>query len=277
MNGSREHADRDVSSPWSGVAGLGRGERDPSQSENDTTLRLADSNAKGFIAAAIKVISIAYGNDWSDAWEATGLPDNTVGVPTTQDGRFTALNGLKAFFTANSGMEVNTAQLVVTAAQAGVLWTAVRDARLAVQAGLADSKNMLMAKDAKLAAFRTRFRGVIDELGQLLADDDPKWYDFGLIRPADPQAPGAPFHVHASAIGGGKILVQLDGARRANSFNYYKQVVGTDADPVKVANSEGTQWTIEGLTAGQNVKVTATGVNDRGEGPASEVVSVVVT
>ena len=50
-------------------------------------LRPADSNAKGFLAKAIKVLSIAYGNDWSAAWEATGLPDQTVGVPGTQDGR----------------------------------------------------------------------------------------------------------------------------------------------------------------------------------------------
>ncbi len=237
-----------------------------------TAQRLADSNAKGFIAAAVKVVSISFGNAWSDAWQATGLPDNTAGVPTTQDARFTALNGLKAFFTANPTMEVSTLMVTVTAALAGTLWTAVRDARLGVTNGLTDSKNKLMAKNDALAAFRDRFRGTIDELGKLLADDDPKWYDFGLIRPADPQAPGAPFHVHASAIGGGKILVQLDGAR-ANSFNYYQQVVGTDADPVKVANSGGTQWTLEGLTVG----ATVTGVNDGGEGAASAAVSVVVT
>ena len=59
--------------------------------------------------------------------------------------------------------------------------------------------------------------------------------------------------------------------------NNYKQVVGTDTDPVKVANSEGTQWTIEGQTVGATVKVTVTGVNDGGEGPASAAVSVVVT
>jgi hypothetical protein len=242
-----------------------------------TAQRLADSNAKGFIAAAIKVISITYGNAWSDAWQATGLPDNTVGVPTTLDGRYTALNGLKAFFTKNPTMEVSTPTVVVTAALATTLWTAFKAARDGVKSGLTDSKDKLMAKDDALAAFKERYRATIAELDQLLEDDDPKWYDFGLIRPADPQAPGAPFHVHATAIGGGKVLVQLDGSRRANSFNYYKQVVGTDADPVKVANSEGTQWTIEGLTVGATVKVTVTGVNDGGEGPASTAVSVVMT
>ncbi len=174
-------------------------------------------------------------------------------------------------------MEVTSPTVTVTAALAGTLWTAFKAAREGVQTGLTDTKNKVMAKNDAMAAFKERFRAVIEEIGKLLADDDPKWYDFGLIRPADPQAPGAPFHVHATAIGGGKILVQLDGARRANSSNYFKQVVGTDADPVKVANSEGTQWTIENQTVGATVKVTVTGVNDGGEGPASVAVSVVVT
>jgi hypothetical protein len=242
-----------------------------------TALQVADSNAKGFIGAVVKVLSISLGNDWSDAWEATGLPDNRVGIPTTQDARFTALNGLKAYFEKNPTMEVSTTVLTVTAALAGTLWTAVRDARLAVKAGQANTKNKLMAKDAKLAAFRTRYRSVIDDLEGKLGDDDPRWYDFGLLRPADPALPGTPFSVEASAIGGGRILVQLAGSRRANSFNYYRKIIGTDPDPVKAANSEGTQQTIEQLPVGATVEVTVTGVNDAGEGRPSDKVTVVVT
>ena len=72
------------------------------------------------------------------------------------------------------------------------------------------------------------------------------------------------------------MLVQLDGARRANSFNYYRQLPA-DAEPVKVINTEGTQHTMEGLAAGATVQITVSGVNDAGEGSASEAVSVVVT
>ena len=72
------------------------------------------------------------------------------------------------------------------------------------------------------------------------------------------------------------MLVQKDGARRANSFNYYKMVVGTDAQPVKVINTQGTQHTLEGLAVGATVEITVTGVNDAGEGQASAAVQVVV-
>ena len=240
-----------------------------------TALRLADSNGKGFIARAVKVLSIALGDTWSDAWLATGLPDNTAGVPRTQDGRFAALGGLKAYFTANPAGE--NAPLNVSAATAEALYQAVSDARTAVGNALTLSKNRLMSRNAAKEAFRSRYRATVTELEQLLADDDAQWYDFGLSRPADPAQPGQPANVHATAMGTGHVLVQIDGARRANSFNYYRKVIGTDAQPVKVINTPGTQHTLEGLPVGATVEITVTGVNDAGEGQPSTAVQVAVT
>jgi hypothetical protein len=200
-----------------------------------------------------------------------------VGVPRTQDKRFTALGGLKAYFTAHPDMEVSTPKVTVTAALANTLHTALSNARNGVDNAQSNSANKMIARDAALAAFRRRFRGTINELEDLLGDDDPKWYDFGLSRPSDPAQPGAPLNVVVTALGGGRLLVQTAGARRANSFNYYRKIVGTDAEPVQVTNTEGKQWTIEGLPVGATVEVTVSGVNDAGEGPASEPISVVVT
>ena len=238
-------------------------------------LRTADSNGKGFIARAIKVLSIALGNDWSAEWTATGLPDQKVGIPSTQDKRFTALNGLAAYFTNNPAKE--NAPLSVTAAIATTLHTAVSDARQGVGNALNLTKTRLLARNEARDAFRLRFRGTINELEQCLSIDDPKWYDFGLNRPADPATPGQPSNVHATALGQGRVLIQIDGARRANSFNYYKQVIGTDTEPVKLINTEGTQPTAENLPAAATAQITVAGVNDAGEGQASEPVSVVVT
>ena len=242
-----------------------------------TALRIADSNAKGFIGAAIKVLAVSLGDSWSDAWVATGLPDNSLGIPSTQDKRFTALGGLLAYLTANPGKEVATAAITVTAALATTLHTALSTARGGVANALSNTKAKLLLRDTAEAAFRMRYRGVIAELEQLLSDEDPKWYDFGLNRPADPSTPGVPGDVVAAAIGGGRVLVQVGFSRRANSFNYYKQVTGTDAAPVKVLNTQGTQHTNEGLPVGATVKFTVAGVNDAGEGVPSDPVSVVVT
>lgn len=76
--------------------------------------------------------------------------------------------------------------------------------------------------------------------------------------------------------GPGALLVEIDGARRANSFNYYRQIIGVDAEPVKVANTEGTKYTLTGLPTGATVAITVTGVNDAGEGQPCEAVQAVV-
>ena len=243
----------------------------------NTALRVADSNAKGYIGSAIKVLRISLGETWSDEWLATGLPANSLGIPGTQNARFTALSGLKAYFTANPTKEFTSATVTVTAALANTLHTACSAARNGVNAALAKTKAKLLLREPAEAAFRRRFRGTVEELGQVLADEDPKWYDFGLNRPADPSTPGVPSNVVATPLGGRRVLVQIDFARRANSYNYYKQVTGTDAAPVKVINTQGTQHTLENLPLGATVALTVAGVNDAGEGVPSDPVSVVVT
>jgi hypothetical protein len=45
----------------------------------------------------------------------------------------------------------------------------------------------------------------------------------------------------------GRVLVQIDGARRANSFNYYKKVINVDAQPVKLLIDKGKQQTFDRL------------------------------
>lgn len=241
-----------------------------------TALRTADSNGKGFIAAAINSFKPTLGTDWTDKWVPTNLPDNTVGIPRTQDKRFAALGGLRDYLTDNPDMEVSTPKLTITAARAGLLYDAVSNARNGVTNALSNSAAKKAILDAALAAFRKLFRDTVDEIGKRIEPDDPRWYDFGLNRPADGDQPDIPFNVIVTPTGGGRLLIQIDGARRANSFNYYKKIVGTDAEPVKVTNTEGTQYTIENLPVGATVEVTVTGVNDAGEGNPSDPISVVV-
>lgn len=236
--------------------------------------RSADSNAKGFIAKAINVLKNYLGNRWSDAWLATGLPNQSVSIPRTQDERFSALTGLKGYFTNHAAHE--NATLGVTAAIATTLHTALSGARNGVGNALNATKAAKIAFENAKDAFRARYRGTIGELEQKLDAEDPRWYDFGLNRPADAATPGQPSNVVVSAAGPGALLVVIDGARRANSFNYYRKIIGTDTEPVKATNTEGTQYTLTGLPTGATVEVTVTGVNDAGEGPASAPVSVVV-
>jgi hypothetical protein len=238
--------------------------------------QVADSNVRGFIAAFIKTASATLGNEWSNDWVATGLPGNSVSIPSTKDARFTCIGTMKQYLTDNPDMEVSTPKITVTAAKATQLHTALSDARNVVANALSDSAAKELTRDAAEAVFRKAFRSLIGELEELLADDDPKWYDFGLNRPADAAQPDVPEDVTVELFAGGNALVKTSGARRASSFDYYKRVVGVDAQPVKVDNTEAEELLIPGLPVGATVEFTITGVNDAGEGQPSAPVSVVI-
>ncbi len=90
-----------------------------------TAVTVADSNGKAFISSARRVLANNLGETWNQSWTATGFPDNSTAVPGTQAKRQALLLALKNFFAANSGYEVNTPKLVVTSAQAGLLFTAL--------------------------------------------------------------------------------------------------------------------------------------------------------
>ncbi len=240
----------------------------------NAALRSADSNAKGFIAKTLNVLRISLGTKWSDAWAPTGLPDNAVAIPGTQAARYTALNGLKNYFTANPGKQ--NADLGVTAAAATTFHTALGDARTAADNAKTAAKTANIALQNAKAKFSKRFRDVIEELDDELDKEDPRWYDFGLNRPADPKTPGVTTGVDATALGEARALVTLLSARRANSFNYYKQEQGVDEAPVKLGNFPDTQRTFEGLPVGATITFTVRGVNDAGEGPAGEGDTVVI-
>ena len=174
-------------------------------------------------------------------------------------------------------MEVTTPKLTVTAALAETLYQAYSDARQAVANALSNSAAKMIPRDNALTAFQACYRSAIDEIGECIPADDPRWYDFGLNRPTDGAQPGLPMHVVVTAMGGGRVLVQQAGARRANSFNYYRQITGTDPKPVKVVNQSGTTLVIDSLPAGATVQVTVTAVNNAGEGQPSAPISIVVT
>lgn len=242
-----------------------------------TGLHTADVAAGSFISTAVKVLSITLGNVWCDGWLATGLPNKSLALPTTQDGRYAAVGGLKSYLTKHPDMEISTPKITVTAVLAGTLYDNITTTRKAVGDANKFTTDQKVLRDVALPVFQRRYHGAVAELGQLLGDTDGRWYKFGLNRPADPAQPDAPAGVTALPLGGGRVLLGTAGARRANSFDYYRQITGTDAAPVKIANDPSTQYTVDALPVGLTVAFTVTGVNDAGEGPASDAATIIVT
>ncbi len=238
-----------------------------------TAQRTADSNGKAFIAAAKNVLKPALGEQWSTAWAPTGFT-TSLETPSKLPARQTLLGALRDYLTANPTRE--NAPLNVTAAQATTLHTALSDARSAVKTGLVDRGKKKAARNVAQKALRKRLSGLVGELDQLLAGDDPIWLAFGLNMPDSDVTPDAPSDLELTFGGDGEVLVDWDDVAGADHYRVFKQEVGVDGDFVAAGSPSDSDFTIEGLTAGNTLRVRVSAVNGSLEGPASEVEEIVV-
>ena len=240
-----------------------------------TAQTVADSNAKAFIGITRDVLAVTLGGQWSQVWEATGFPNQSLAIPTTLEERQALLAALQAYLTANPTKE--NAPLGVTAAQAGTLLTALSDARSAVNNGLVENGQKKALRDTAERTLRTRLRGTIDELDQLLDDNDPRWHAFGLIPPAQIGPPDRPANLVLTQGVAGSVLADWADSARAVAYRVYKQVVGVDPDFVLAVTVSDSDCTLSGLPSGATVKVKVVAVNaDGDESPPSETKQILV-
>ncbi len=238
------------------------------------TLRIADSNARAFLKAARAVLTQRYGNHWTQNWEATGWPDRSTAVPSSQPKRMQLCASLKTYFTDNPTHE--NAPLAVTAANAGTLLTAISNARDACNSGLTLAGQKRADRDAAMENLKARMRGLIHELNQVLDPLDPRWDEFGLDQPGLPDRPDVPENLIITTGAPGVVLADWTDARRANHYRVFIQVVGVDEEFRHLFNCDDSDATIPGLPAGKTVKVCVSAANDAGESQPSEAKEIVV-
>lgn len=239
-----------------------------------TAVRVADSNSKAFIAGARDVLVPYLGSTWSDAWTATGFPDQSLKVPQTQAARQALLAALQTYFAANPTQE-NTA-LNITATRAGQLFTALSDARSALNDGLRNIGQLKALRDPAVAKLKKRLRDLIEELGQLIEDDDPRWLAFGLRMPGAVETPDQVEGLVVTPGSGGTAFADWGDAALAPRYHVEIQVVGVDADFRRVKTVTESEATLTDLPAGRTVRIRIVAVNDAGEAPPSDVVEVAV-
>jgi len=241
-----------------------------------TAVTVADSNGKAFISSARRVLANNLGETWSNAWTATGFPDQSTAVPTTQTKRQALLLSLKKFFAANPAYEVNTPKLVVTSAQADVLFQALSAARVAASDGNTDAGEKKTARDAAEQTLRDRLSGLISELGQLLDDTDPLWLAFGLNEPGATNLPDSVDGLVLTAGPAGIVVLHWNNASRATRYRVFKQIDGVDTIPVNITTVTDSDATLTGQPSGKTLKIYIIAANDAGQAAPSETVSIVV-
>lgn len=235
---------------------------------------VADSNAKSFIGSTRRVLINYLGDGWSQTWEATGFPNQSTGVPGTQAERQALLQSLSNYFTANPAQA--NAPLNITAAQALILFTALSTARSNAADGNTLSGQKKILRDAAEKTLRIRMSGLVNELGQLLDDNDPRWFAFGLNQPGATNLPDQADSLVLTAGGVGVVLSDWSDASRATRYRIFMQVVGVDADFVHLTNVTDSDYTFTGLPSGKTVRVKIIAANDAGEAQPSIIAEIVV-
>ena len=239
-------------------------------------LRVSDSNARAFIKACAAYFTQIISDGWTAAWEATGFPNQSPSVPLTQDERMSLLPALRDYFNANPTLEITTGSLILTSGRADALYSDFADTRDTMNEANLDAGQKKVDRDTAVNALRTRMRGLITELGQLLDDTDPLWLAFGLNEPGAASTPDVPEAVSVTPGTAGVLHANWPAARLAAHYRVWKQIVGTDANPIAVASPTDTEATLSGLHSGATAKITVTAVNDAGESTPSTEVTVTV-
>jgi hypothetical protein len=235
--------------------------------------KVAADNARDFIQAAKGVLGSSLGRKWSPAWLPPGFTGNSLEVPAKLAERQALLESLQKYFEANPDKQVESIQ--VTASQAGAVLVALKNARASVGAGDSAVTAASQERKQKDQELRWKFSGLVAELAQLLDDEDPTWYAFGLTRPSDPETPAVPQDVSVTAGLAGTIFVNWTAARRADRYRVYKKEEG-EAEFQSVAATVDPQALITGLTGGSPVEIQVSAINNAGESLPSIPAQIVV-
>jgi hypothetical protein len=232
----------------------------------------ADS-AYAWVVLGRDVLKRTLGNSHSVRWEDVGLK-NSLSVPRAPERLMGVLLSMKAYFAANPTLEVPA--LNVTSADAGLMAADLLANRNAVNAQLTVVKTLQIVRDAKAALLRLRLTGGIRELSRVLTPLDPRWLAFGFNMPGAKEVPPAPQNVVAVLMGLTAMSLKWGASARAEYYRVWKKVEGVDTEFVAVGNPADLDFTLEGLQAGQTVKIAISAVNNGGESVKSTILEVVM-
>ena len=175
------------------------------------------SNGRALASACVNVLKPRLGNSWTNAWQSAGFTGGSIAIP---DNPLTLLQQLRAYFETNP-----THEKLDVAAGVDVTAAACEAAAQAISTASSASNNSnTVAGEAKrdyedaMDAARSRLSGLRDELTQLIAPDDDRWYAFGFEKPSNPETPEVPENVTGVPGTGGMLFVDFDDARRATHY-----------------------------------------------------------
>ena len=201
--------------------------------------RTADLSGRAFIDITKGVLKPVLGNTWSQPWSEVGFVNNSLKIPGTLPERITLLMGIKLYLTAHQPHEND--QAGVTADAAVDRHTILHDTNATVNACTVDIGTKREARDTATQVLRTAMSGLMAELRQLLAGDDPRWPAFGLNMPDAVGLPDVPEGLVVTGGAPSHLFGTWDSAPLAERYRLYRKIIGVDPDYVLVKTTTETE------------------------------------
>lgn len=229
--------------------------------------KVANSNAKAFIATAKRLLTGALGAAASRPWEEAGWPTGTTEAPETIDGRRKLLEKLAPWL--GSHPEHDVANQNFTGARATEIFNALDGALSELKSKVAARVSAASADDASEKALRNGMSGLAEELGRLIPSDSADWYYFGLVPPAKAEPPAQPEDLAVHQAGPSTVVAGCDRSPRGLRYVFLLQVSGRDAAPAAQEPRRDPQITLEGLPTTSTVRVSVYVTNAAGKSPTT--------
>jgi hypothetical protein len=229
--------------------------------------KIANSNAKAFIATAKRMLGDELGSVPSRAWEDAGWPSGSTEAPYAIEERKKLLGKLIPWLIAHPDKEVP--QKSFTAANGASILTALTNSLQQLSAKIGDRVAATASDLVAEKSLRNGMSGLTAELGSIIPGDSPDWYYFGLVPPAKAEVPSPPENIIARQAGATTLVAGCDRSTRATRYIFSLQVVGRDAVPIEQEPRHDPTITFENLPAGADLKLTVHTQNAAGDSPTS--------
>lgn len=120
-------------------------------------------------------------------------------------------------------------------------------------------------------------RALIDALSHKLSDDDARWLQFGLNKPAADETPDVPSNVHVVATTNHNLMATCDAEALATSYRWRVKIVGSETEYELNTTTAAPLALLMGFTAGQKISVTVEAVNGDASSQPSAAVEATTT
>jgi hypothetical protein len=235
------------------------------------TRRTTMKAAREFWSDAVDLLKHHLGRTWNPAWGAAGFTKGTLS--TSKGDPEPMLLRIRAYLRDHVAHE--NAPLNITAAQADVHLAAIQAAVQGVDSAKAASKQAAADRKASAKRLYQRLSGLREELDQLLAPDDVRWYEFGFSRPVDLRMPEEVTGLTATPGQPGQVIVQHAASARASGYRVCWKPEVSSGEPTEVGLFADLAVTLSGLPSGTTIVVSVTARNEAGETQPAEVTVVV--